>query len=310
MQAKPLTLIYNEKSGSKLNNSQFDVAQIVDYFQAHGFDVQSFILDEINYFDQHMQTILHRHLEAEDRGVIVSAGGDGTLNAIARHLLHHPIPLGILPLGTFNYVARLWQIPLGALDAAKVIATGKTQSIHVACINQQIYLNNASLGLYPLFIQRREHYNRYFGRFPLHAYTSALDVLIRHADELKLAFSIDGQRYPVQTPLIFMGNNQLQLQDLNLKIAADVAQGLLAGLVVNKQQRLNIVKLLWLLVRGKIEQAKDVYSFSAKTLTIESQAKLLTVALDGEIFKMPPPLNFYVAQHALKIMVPHDFTSV
>lgn len=52
-------------------------------------------------------------------------------------------------------------IPFGYCDA-KVIAEGVERRVHVAHINDQIYLNNASLGLYPLFIQKRELYNRYF----------------------------------------------------------------------------------------------------------------------------------------------------
>lgn len=62
----------------------------------------------------------------------------------------------------------------------------------MATLNDQIYLNNASLGLYPLFI-KRELYNQRFGRFPLNAYTSGLDVLLREHKLLKLTVIVDGQ---------------------------------------------------------------------------------------------------------------------
>lgn len=97
--------------------------------------------------------MLQRHQQSPDHGVVVAAGGDGTLNSVAKHLLETDIPVGILPLGTFNYAARLLDIPLDLVEAAQVIATGQTKRIHVARINQEIYLNNASLGLYPLFIK-------------------------------------------------------------------------------------------------------------------------------------------------------------
>lgn len=92
--------------------------------------------------------------------------------------------MGILPLGTFNYVARVLNIPLDLMAAAQVIAQGQISQVHVARVNQHIYLNNASLGLYPLFIQQRERYNLVLGRFAIHAYTSGLDVLLRHRKEL------------------------------------------------------------------------------------------------------------------------------
>lgn len=48
---------------------------------------------------------------------------DGTLNAVAKKLMHTDIPMGIMPLGTFNYVARALNIPL-IWDWLEVIATG------------------------------------------------------------------------------------------------------------------------------------------------------------------------------------------
>ncbi len=92
-----------------------------------------------------------------------------------------------------------------------------------------IYLNNASLGLYPLFIQKREFYNQRLGVFPLHAIPSGLDVLIRDRKELKLEDGSGHHNYPVKTPLIFFGNNQLQLADLKLQIAKDAEAGKVAG---------------------------------------------------------------------------------
>ena len=83
--------------------------------------------------------------------------------------------------------------------------------------------------MYPLFIQKRELYNKYLGRFPLHAYTSGLDVLIRDRKELKLEVEVDGTKYPVKTPLVFFGNNQLQLEEMNLKIAKCAEDGQVAG---------------------------------------------------------------------------------
>jgi len=204
----------------------------------------------------------------------------------------------------------LLHIPLDLLKAAGVIATGQIRAVHVAQINDHIYLNNASLGLYPLFIQRRELYNRRFGRFALHAYTSALDVLIRDRKELKLEVEIDGKKYPVKTPLIFFGNNQLQLAEMNLRIAKCAELGKVVGVVVAKSDKPTLFKILWQLIRGNLDHAPDVYSFSADKVQIHSKAKKLTLALDGEIVEMQPPLHISVRKHALKIMVPYDSTSI
>ena len=303
-QLKPLSLIYNKKSGFHAANKDEVYEQLVADLSTAGFEIQSFELSECNNFDQMMQDILLRHRQAENVGVVVAAGGDGTLNAVASKLMGTDIPMGILPLGTFNYVARVLNIPLDLLDAAKTISEGQPRSVHVAQLNQHIYLNNASLGLYPLFIQKREQFNKHFGRFPLHAYTSALDVLIRDRKELKLEVEVDGQRYPVKTPLIFFGNNQLQLAEMKLRIAEAAEAGKVAGVVVAKSDKRTLFKTLWQLIKGNLDQASDVYSFAADEVIVHSKRNKLTVAVDGEIVTMTPPLKITVRKHALNIMVP------
>ena len=303
-QLKPLSLIYNKKSGFHAANKDEVYEQLVADLSTAGFEIQSFELSECINFDQMMQDILLRHRQAENVGVVVAACGDGTLNAVASKLMGTDIPMGILPLGTFNYVARVLNIPLDLLDAAKTISEGQPRSVHVAQLNQHIYLNNASLGLYPLFIQKREQFNKHFGRFPLHAYTSALDVLIRDRKELKLEVEVDGQRYPVKTPLIFFGNNQLQLAEMKLRIAEAAEAGKVAGVVVAKSDKRTLFKTLWQLIKGNLDQASDVYSFAADEVIVHSKRNKLTVAVDGEIVTMTPPLKITVRKHALNIMVP------
>ncbi len=303
-QLKPLSLIYNKKSGFHAANKDEVYEQLVADLSTAGFEIQSFELSECMNFDQMMQDILLRHRQAENVGVVVAAGGDGTLNAVASKLMGTDIPMGILPLGTFNYVARVLNIPLDLLDAAKTISEGQPRSVHVAQLNQHIYLNNASLGLYPLFIQKREQFNKHFGRFPLHAYTSALDVLIRDRKELKLEVEVDGQRYPVKTSLIFFGNNQLQLAEMKLRIAEAAEAGKVAGVVVAKSDKRTLFKTLWQLIKGNLDQASDVYSFAADEVIVHSKRNKLTVAVDGEIVTMTPPLKITVCKHALNIMVP------
>lgn len=310
MTLKPLSIIYNARSGFHASNKEQVYEQLLTYFTEQGFEIQAFELGEKKDFPTLMQSIIQRHQSSESIGVIVAAGGDGTLNAVAKALLGSNIPLGILPLGTFNYVARVLNIPLEIMQATEVIATGQIRSIHVAKINDQIYLNNASLGLYPLFIQRRELYNAKFGRFPLHAYTSGLDVLIRDRKELKLEVEVDGKIYPVKTPLIFFGNNQLQLAEMKLRIAKCAEQGQVAGVVVAKSDKLTLFRMLLQLIRGELEQAPDVYSFAADDVKVFSRREKLTVALDGEIVEMRPPLHITVQKNAVNIMVPYVVTSV
>ncbi|WP_343578963.1 diacylglycerol kinase family protein [Acinetobacter sp.] len=307
---QPLSIIYNQKSGFHAAQQDEEYERLMTFWTQYGFEIQVFELSSQTDFDAMMRTVLARHQQTESRGVVVAAGGDGTLNAVAKKLMHTDIPMGIIPLGTFNYVARVLNIPLDVFQAAEVIASGAIQKVHIATINDQIYLNNASLGLYPLFIKKRERFNQHLGRLPLNAYTSALDVLLREHKSLKLSVCVDGEKYPVSTPLIFFGNNQLQLSDMKLRIAECAANGKLAGVVVAKSDRFSLLKLLWKLIQGKIDQASGVYSFCAEHIQVDCKKPQLTVALDGELREMQTPLKFAVEKSALKVMVPNVTASV
>jgi diacylglycerol kinase family enzyme len=305
---RPLSIIYNQKSGFHAAQQDEVYERLMTFWTQHGFEIQVFELNQKVDFDELMKSVLSRHQQADLRGVVVAAGGDGTLNAVAKRLMHTNIPMGVIPLGTFNYVARVLDIPIDVFAAADVIATGKFREVHVATINDQIYLNNASLGLYPLFIKKRELYNQHFGRFPLNAYTSGLDVLLREHKSLKLSINVDGQKYPVATPLIFFGNNQLQLCDMKLRIAECAANGKLAGVVVAKSDRFSLLKMLLKLIQGKIEQTPDVYTFCAENITVGCKKDKVTVAIDGELMELETPLNFSVQKSSLKVMVPNVIT--
>lgn len=307
---KPLSMIYNKKSGFHSAKNDEIYEQLMTYWSQSGFEIQVFDIASESSISNLIDQVKRRHLDYSDHGVIVAAGGDGTLNAVASQLLHQDIPMGIIPLGTFNYVARVLKIPVDIMQAAQVIANGYQRKIHVAKINQYIYLNNASLGLYPLFIKKREFYNQKLGRFPLHAYTSGLDVLIRDRKELKLEIEVDGKIYPVKTPLLFFGNNQLQLSDMHLKIAKCAAIGEVAGVILAKSDKLTLFKTLFKLIRGQLDQAADVYSFSGQQVKVYSQKSKLTVAIDGEIVQVETPLRCYVEKNALSVMVPHDSTFI
>lgn len=302
---KPLSMIYNQQSGFHASQNDEIYEQLITLWSDAGYEIQVFDLSNTPDLAVLMQRILQRHHQYVDLGVIVAAGGDGTLNAVAAHLLGQNIPLGILPLGTFNYVARVLEIPLDLLEAAKVIVSGQVRASHVGRINDQIYLNNACFGLYPLFIQKREWYNQHFGRFTLHAYTSALDVLIRDRKELSIEIEIDQQRYPVNTPLLFFGNNQLQLEQLRLHIAQSAAQGEVAGVLLARADQATIFKTLLQLIRGNLEHAEHVHSFSGQQVCIYSKKSQMTVAIDGELVKIKMPIHIRVEQNALNIQVPY-----
>jgi len=78
---------------------------------------------------------------------VVIAGGDGTLNAALPALMGEGAPIGILPFGTANDLARTLELPLEPTDAARVVASGRVRRIDVGCLNQRYFFNVAHVGV-------------------------------------------------------------------------------------------------------------------------------------------------------------------
>jgi YegS/Rv2252/BmrU family lipid kinase len=78
---------------------------------------------------------------------VIVGGGDGTLNAAIAGVLDTRLPLGVLPLGTANNLARTLELPTSLEGACDVIARGVTRRIDVGAVNDAHFLTTASLGL-------------------------------------------------------------------------------------------------------------------------------------------------------------------
>ncbi len=101
---------------------------------------------------------------ANGLSIIVAGGGDGTINAVAAVVAGTRTGFGVLPLGTLNHFAKDCGIPLKLDAAIDTIATGVRRWVDVGEVNDRVFLNNSSLGLYPDIVRDRENQQEHLGR--------------------------------------------------------------------------------------------------------------------------------------------------
>lgn len=242
-------------------------------------------------------------------GVLVAVGGDGTINTAAVAALSASCPLGVIPQGTFNLLARDRGIPADAEAAARALLGATATPVQVGLVNGQVFHLNASLGLYPQLLQDRESFNTQFGRKPWVALMSGLVTLFEWRRQMVLETELDGQRAVVVTPTLFVANNQLQLERIGIQeeIVTSVSQGRLVGLVTRP---IGTWAMLVLMVRGalgRLGEADQVRSFSFERLNVKVRgARRVRVSTDGEVQVMVPPLSFSVAPQPLLLMIPAE----
>lgn len=240
-------------------------------------------------------------------GIVVAAGGDGTLNEVANAVLGSGCPFGVLPRGTFNYFARTHGIPEDLDDALRVLLTENPLPAQVGRVNGRLFLVNASLGLYPKLLEDRETWKRQFGRSRLVALGAGLKTILRGHRSLRLAVEMDGRDWKVRTPTLFVGNNALQMEQVGLPQARAIDDGGLAGVFLRPVGRWRLLSLLARGAFGRLGEADEVQHFGFRRLTVTAArfgARRIKVATDGEVTRMALPLLFEPEPEPLLLIRP------
>lgn len=239
-------------------------------------------------------------------GIVVVAGGDGTINAVCNAVYGSGCPLGVLPQGTFNFFARTHGIPLELEHALDVLLTARAHPIQAGLVNDRLFLVNASLGLYPQILEDREGFKQRFGRRRWVAILSGLSTVVQHRRPLTLAIEHEGIVREVRTPTLFVGNNRLQLENVGIAEAAAVDRDRLVAVVLRP---VGLGELLWLGLRGAVGtlgEAEDVLSFAFDRIAVRPRrtGSRVKVAVDGEILWLTPPIELKVAAEPLHLLKP------
>jgi len=235
--------------------------------------------------------------------MVVAGGGDGTINAVASALLNTQCVLGILPLGTLNHFARDLKIPLELESAIATLTAGVVVSVDVGLVNDQMFLNNSGLGLYPIVVQLREsQQERGWSKWPAAAWAT-LKALTRYP-RLNIKVIVEGKQIVRTTPIVFIGNNEYVLDGVQVPSRASLTDGVLCLYIPHPTGR---IKLLWFSVRALFGRARTGDDFDAMLVTecaIESRHRQITISIDGEVARLATPLHFRVQPGGLRVMAP------
>lgn len=238
-------------------------------------------------------------------GALVVVGGDGSLNAFAAEALRVQCPFGVIPQGTFNYFARTQGIPENPTEATLSLLNGRLRSIPVGLLNGDVFLVNASIGLYPELLEDREELKQRFGRSRLVALWAALGTMLREHRQLTLELEHEGRVQRKRTPTLVVANNKLQLLDVGLDAKA-LEAGALTAVTLGRASFLGLLKLAVRAAIGDLGTEPAVETFSFRQLSVEPGrsygGRRLKTALDGEVRFHRAPLRFEVAPQRLQLL--------
>lgn len=233
---------------------------------------------------------------------LIAGGGDGTINSVAVAALAADRRLGVLPLGTFNHFAKDLRLPLDLDAAAAVCLTGREIRVDVGTVNDHLFLNNSSLGLYPFLVRLRERHEEHRGKL-LAALAAGMTVL-RHYPYLDVRLRVDGQDFFRRTPFVFIGNNEYEMESFRLGARSCIDQGTLSLCVAHRTGRLGLFRLAFRALFGGLREQHDFDALCSPEIRVDTSQPRLSVALDGEVKLLETPLLYRVQPGALRVLVP------
>jgi diacylglycerol kinase family enzyme len=235
--------------------------------------------------------------------VLVAGGGDGTINTAASVLVGRDTPLGILPLGTLNHLAKDLGIPLDLEEAARVILQGTVCRIDLGEVNGRVFINNSSLGVYPAIVRLRERYRAHgLGKW-IAALWAGLTVL-RQNPFMAVRLIADNESVVRRTPFVLVGNNEYRMAGIHAGARESLAGHQLAVYVLNAEHRVGLLRLGWQVLTKGIDRVRELDLLAVTNATVETRRSRLQVALDGEVLILESPLVYRTRPGALRVHVP------
>jgi YegS/Rv2252/BmrU family lipid kinase len=236
--------------------------------------------------------------------LLIVGGGDGTIGAAASALVGADTRLGILPLGTLNHFARDLGIPTDLDEACALIAKGSDRRVDVAEMNGRIFINNSAIGLYPLMVVDRDLQQRQLGRSKRLAMLVASLRTLARFNHQRLTLTVNDQEARVDTPLLFVGNNDYRI-DLGAPGQREsIEDGELCVLVMRKKTRSGLIAASIRALLNRSRPDDMVYLDGVERLRVESRRGHLAVSLDGEVVSTAPPLDYRIRKKALRVIAP------
>jgi diacylglycerol kinase (ATP) len=269
------------------------------------------------------------HALAEGVSLVIAAGGDGTVRAVAEALAETNVPLAILPAGTGNLLARNLGLNLDDhAESVRTAFTGFDQPIDIvridirrpdSSISHHAFVVMAGLGLDAKMLT--ETNDELKARVGWLAYVQAIIRALRDTHQLRLRFSLDGDKQQaVRAHTLIIGNCGTLTGNIALLPDAKVDDGLFDLVMMRPKDVLGwlqiIGKVIWengVLRRsqvGRLFITKEVPALrylTGKKLSARL-SKPEEIELDGDTLGYATAIKAWIVEGALTVRMPNETT--
>ncbi len=239
---------------------------------------------------------------ARGRTFFVVAGGDGTVSRTAAELAGSSVPLGIVPAGTGNILARDLQIPLDVGEAVRLLCVPHTtRTIDAMRIDGRLYILTAGVGISSLTIRDIKRSDK--RRFGLLAYVGTAISKLFEFKSKHFEVVIDGEMHRFHSPEVAVANSGGVVEMVMPRMPEiRIDDGYLDVVIVTARGPLDYPRLVFNILRRHAPQPNIRFLRAKRSVTIRPD-KPLPVQADGDVVGTSP-VEIQVVPHAVKVIVP------
>lgn len=294
---KRVAVVTNAKAGAMVDTPA-DGPSLPELFNAAGLRAD-FIRVDSGSLPERMQAALALGPDA-----VVVAGGDGTVACATQIMAGTDIPLGILPFGTMNLLAKDLGLPIGDTETAvRLLAAWSPRSIDVGEVNGHVFLCASMLGL-PARLGRYREQTR---GSPLRLWTRMARVSLRgllHIVPFRAEVDLGGERVRLRAAAATITVNPVAESSGSRFARTCLDGGTLVLYVVSGDGVARLIGFMLRVFTGQWRGHSAMREWATPALIINRRGRATRVMNDGELLLLEPPLRYRCRPRALTVLAP------
>ncbi len=296
-----IALIYNSKSGAFLEQG---VSACLNQLSTA---LRAYPATQVQWWAVQEQTwdVLEQAVQAFAPDRIWVVGGDGTVLSVAQLAMRLHKPLGVLPGGTMNLLARDLGMALDLPAAIAQLVQARLHWMDVAEVNGQPFLCISNLGISTKLTERREQLRPYpmWLRWPLLAW-HLLKFLFTYPSS-RVRLYTPNRRVRLHTHSVTVSNNPLAPHSSIIPVRERLDQGQLGVYVTKDSSLWSLPRLVWRLLGKTWHQDPDLLRFNTEQMVVNFKHKRhVMVMCDGELHRLRLPLRYRIWAKRLCVLQP------
>lgn len=267
---------------------------IEDFCSESGFDLELTFTE----YAGHASTVTKNAIN-QGAKCIIAVGGDGTVNEIARSMVHSDAVLGIIPKGSGNGLARELHIPMDVRRALEVIAKGNQTIIDCCKANDRVFFCTCGVGFDAAVSQKFASEKR---RGSLTYIKNTIEEYLSYKPEI-YDLLIDGKSIQEKALLVACGNASQYGNNAFIAPHANIQDGKLDITILSPFQPIDIAPLAIQLFTKTIDKNSKIHTLKAESLSIIRQNPGV-MHLDGEPIMADKQIDIKIIPHSLRVFTP------